>query len=255
MRRTDQIFNYCERGFDPAFWAEPLNAASNTAFLIAAVLAGFRLCRQPRSETAEAAVERLWLWLLVALVAIIGIGSFLFHTLATRWAQMADVVPISLFMVAYLAFALRIFLGLGWIASGAGLAGFLLMGAWASSLTCATRPLIAITSAARAPCFNGSLGYAPALMALVVIGALVARQRATGRLLLAAAAVFFVSMGLRTLDRDICAATHVLGRLRGTHALWHLLNALTLHLLLAAAIGHPRPPVEEQSRSRQRSQA
>ncbi len=239
MSWTEQVFNYCERGLDPAFWAEPFNALSNGAFLVAALAAGSSLGRLP-AATEGRSVERLALWLLVALVAVIGIGSFLFHTFATRWALLADVGPITVFMVAYLAFALRTFLGLGWLAIGAIPPAFLLAGAWTSSFTCASRKLVAITEAAREPCFNGSLGYAPALMSLVVIGGLAARRQVAGRMLLAAGAVFLLSMALRTLDRDVCAATRLLGQLRGTHALWHLLNATTLYLLLAAGIGHMR---------------
>lgn len=242
MSWTQQVFNYCERGQDPTFWAEPLNALSNGAFVVAAVTASLSLARLPAPPPGmdRRAGERLALWGLVALVGAIGIGSFLFHTFATRWAAMADVGPITVFMLAYLTFALRSFLGLGWLPIGTILPAFLLAGGWTSSLTCASSKLVAITEAAREPCFNGSLGYAPALMSLVIIGGLAARRQVAGRMLLAAAAVFLLSMALRTLDRDVCAATRFLGQVRGTHALWHLLNATTLYLLLAAGIGHVR---------------
>jgi hypothetical protein len=80
-----RIFAYCERGLDPAFWAEPLNALSNAAFLIAAWWA-WRTWRQ----SLQAGQAELGL---VALLAVIGAGSFLFHTFATRWAALADVIP------------------------------------------------------------------------------------------------------------------------------------------------------------------
>ena len=38
------VDNYCER-IDPGFWAEPLNALSNTAFILAAAY-GFYLWRR-----------------------------------------------------------------------------------------------------------------------------------------------------------------------------------------------------------------
>ena len=68
-----KLFEYCERGFDPGFWAEPLNAITNAAFIIAAAMATMMWLRIP-------AAERRWVdaWLLLVLYAI-GIGSFLLH--------------------------------------------------------------------------------------------------------------------------------------------------------------------------------
>lgn len=160
MSWVEQVFNYCERGADPSFWAEPVNAVSNGAFLVAAVLA---------------------------------------------------------------------------------IVAFLYMGSVAPSFICSGYP--AANGAARAePCFNGSLGYAPALATLFIIGGiLVWRGTPAGRKLLAAGAVFALSVLLRTIDREVCTSTHVLGQLRGTHAFWHLLNAVTLYFLLRAAIERDRP--------------
>ena len=86
MAWTEQIFNYCERGHNPAFWAEPFNAASNGAFVIVAAAAAIVWARQPTGARGlpEAA--------LIGLTGLIGVGSFLFHTLATRWSTLADVV-------------------------------------------------------------------------------------------------------------------------------------------------------------------
>lgn len=39
MSLGEKLFLYCERAQDPSFWAEPLNAVSNAAFLIAAFVA------------------------------------------------------------------------------------------------------------------------------------------------------------------------------------------------------------------------
>jgi len=222
----DQVFNYCERGMDPSFWAEPVNAVTNGAFLVAAAVAAARLRRLERTPTVMGPGERLVLWLLVGVVAAIGIGSFLFHTFATRWALVADVAPITVFMLGYLAFALRALLGLSWLAIGAALLVFLCAGSLASSFTCHG-----------GPCLNGSLGYLPALVSLFIVGLLTERRGLqAGRLLLVAGAIFFLSALFRTIDREACQATHLLGHERGTHALWHVLNATTLYLLLKAAI-------------------
>ena len=247
MNWGEQVFRYCERGQDPSFWAEPINATSNLGFLIAAGLA----LRKISSDEPEAgAADRAALLVLIALVAMVGIGSFLFHTFATRWARLADVVPIGLFMAAYLAFALRTLLGcsrtiVAWI-----LAGFMAASVAASSLACPAS-LRSVTDYAREPCLKGTIGYAPALLALVVTGALLRAQHPAGRHLLLAAGIFLAAMLLRWLDRDFCAATALLGRVRGTHALWHLLNAATVYVLLRAAIDatvRRRPPAADRGR-------
>ena len=80
MQETIDI--YCER-IDASFWSEPVNAITNGAFLVAAVLLALRL----RGSDDRAA------WLLTGLVAAIGIGSFLFHTFATGWAAAAGISP------------------------------------------------------------------------------------------------------------------------------------------------------------------
>lgn len=232
MSWSDKIFAYCERAGDPAFWAEPFNALSNVAFILAAVAAAVHLARMGGSS------RRLMEWLLVVLVFVIGVGSFLFHTYATRWASVADTAPIGIFMIGYLAYAMRRYLGAPYLAVAAGLAIFLLAMKAAEGIPCQPG-LLPITMAAGRPCFNGSLGYVPALAALLLIGlVLVIRGQGAGRLVLMAGVVFGVSLTLRTIDFEVCGVTSVLGRARGTHALWHFANALLLYLLLLAAIRH-----------------
>jgi hypothetical protein len=107
---------YCER-LSASFWAEPLNAVSNAAFLLAA-LAAFLLLR--RSGRRALPVE-----ILTGLVAVIGIGSFLFHTMPQRWTMLADVVPIQFFALGYFGLALNRFLGLRPWAAALGALAFL----------------------------------------------------------------------------------------------------------------------------------
>jgi hypothetical protein len=52
----------------------------------------------------------------------------------------------------------------------------------------------------------------------------------------AAAALFFVSLAFRTVDRAICGVFPL-----GAHFVWHLLNAVVLWLLLKTAITHATP--------------
>jgi hypothetical protein len=233
MAWDDQIFRYCERGQEGAFWAEPLNAVTNGAFLIAAVLAAVELARRPPGQAPGVAEP-----LLVLLVFVMGIGSFLFHTYATRWASYADTVPIGLFMLAYLAYSLRRYLNLGWIWIGLGLGAFVWSLQLAGKVQCGPG-LLSVTQAAQGPCLNGTMGYVPAFAALAGLALLLLIVRhPAGRYLALAAGIFLVSMVFRTVDLEICDLSRLMGRRIGTHFLWHVLNAATLYVLLLAAIRH-----------------
>ena len=241
MDLGQKIFIYCERGQDPSFWAEPLNAISNAAFIVAALIA-------TRDYVAlEPERRRVSALLLIALTYVIGVGSFLFHTYATRWAQLADVIPIGLFMLAYLGVLLRRLVRVNWLLVAAGLILFVAAFLYAGTIQC-PQGLLPITARSGARCLNGTVAYLPAFLtlALATAGLAVMRHPAWKTLALAAA-VFFVSMTFRTLDLELCELTAYGGHLRGTHFLWHTLNAVTLYLLLRAVIRHgPRsaPPLE-----------
>ena len=102
MDWTAAVDAYCERT-NESFWAEPLNAWSNLAFFAASVI-GLSLW------SLRGGRDRIGL-ILCLLVAVIGAGSFLFHTFATRWASLADIIPIALFVYIYFALALSRFFG------------------------------------------------------------------------------------------------------------------------------------------------
>lgn len=206
---------YCERT-SAALWAEPVNALTNAAFLIAALIAWRAAHRASRLDGP--------MILLIALTASIGVGSFLFHTLATRWAALADVVPISLFIVAYLAIALRRFFALRWPVS-------VILG---MAIIPAGVAIKAVIPPAMVVMLGGSTGYSPALLALAVCGGLLAaRGHPAGRALLLAAAVFVVSLTFRSIDAAVCPAVPI-----GTHFLWHLMNGALLAWLLVTMVRH-----------------
>jgi hypothetical protein len=230
MSWSDQVFRYCERGVDPGFWAEPVNAVSNAAFILAAIAAAIALSRERRKGEAGAAEM-----FLILLVLVIGVGSFLFHTFATRWSGLADIAPIGLFMLAYLAYALRVYLGLGWISVALGAALFIAALQGADSIECQAGVPSVIT--ARGHCLNGTIGYMPAFVAMVAIGTILALKRhPAARYLLLAGGTFMISMAFRTVDSAACPMTTIGGHALGTHFLWHILNATTLYILLLGAI-------------------
>ncbi|WP_336814654.1 ceramidase domain-containing protein [Bosea sp. MMO-172] len=219
-------FGYCER-IDGSFWAEPLNAVTNGAFLVAA-LAAFWLWRRQGGRDAVTLV-------LIGLVFAIGIGSFLFHTTPNRWTLLADVVPIQLFAFGYFAFALRRFLGLSGVVTAVGTLAFFVL---ALGLSAAGRAVLPAGMA-------GSAGYAAFLLGLIGMALAMARtpvlcdQR---RLLALAAGAFAVSLRMRSIDGALCGSLPL-----GTHWLWHLLNASVLYLLLRAAVTGEGPAVTASS--------
>ncbi|MCJ2143117.1 ceramidase domain-containing protein [Methylobacterium sp. E-066] len=217
----EPVMAYCERT-GPEVWAEPVNAASNLAFLLAAAASA-------RRARAVEPPDRACLGL-AGLIAVVGIGSFLFHTLAVTWAMYADIIPITLFIVAYLALALHRFLKLPRLRVEAATAGFVLF-----SFTLVPT-LDGLTGADISALTNGSIDYLPAALALFTVAVLdrpETRFVGTGRRLTEIGVLFLVSLTARTLDRSVCAVLPM-----GTHALWHVLNALVLYALVATAIRH-----------------
>ena len=208
-------YGYCERIGDD-LWAEPWNALTNGAFLLAAVMA-LLLWRRAGGRDGRALA-------LIALVFAIGIGSFLFHTMPGRWTLAADVVPIQMFAFSYFALALGRFLGLRPMLAGLGTLAFLV---FALSLSWGIAPLLPAS-------MRGSAGYAAFLFGLIGMALALWRRSGateTARILGLAAFIFALSLAFRSLDGALCAAVPL-----GTHWLWHLLNAAVLYLLLRAAI-------------------
>ncbi len=212
---------YCER-HTTDFWNEPFNALSNLAFILAALLAYRTLRKRSHSDRWEQAV--------ILMAGLIGIGSFLFHTFATRWAELADIIPIWSFVAAYIVLVIYRFTGesvprTAWfsiIASGVTL---LIISVIGDSVS-VTYPRPTMT-------LNGSVQYAPALLALVVFSGIAHWHQHPARHYLSIAAVMFlVALAFRTIDLMTCVTTDRIG----THFLWHLFNALMIYVLLQAMV-------------------
>lgn len=199
MDWTRTIDSYCER-LDASFWAEPVNALTNLAFILAAAVMWPRMRGLPLGR------------LLCAILALIGVGSFLFHTFATAWAASADTTPILVFILAYL-FATNLHV---WR-----------LPLWAAALaTAAFLPFAALTTPvlAQLPVLGVSAAYLPVplLIFLYALG-LSRRAPATARGMAIGGALLIVSLTFRSLDGRLCPAFPL-----GTHFLWHLFNALML---------------------------
>ncbi|MEP2706869.1 MAG: ceramidase domain-containing protein [Roseibium sp.] len=211
MALSDQVNNYCER-LSPEFWSEPLNAVTNVAFIVAAV-AAFVLWRRKTPDDMATLF-------LIAVVLLTGVGSFLFHTFATKWASMADVIPIAIFIHVYLLFALRRFLDVHWVVSVCIVIGFFVLSPMVGEVW--------------APVIGSSAAYLPALLALLVVGAMFyQRDKRLGGQVLAIGGLFTLSLVFRMLDEPLCAQWAF-----GTHFLWHILNSIVLFALLRVLISH-----------------
>lgn len=205
---------YCERAGDPGLWGEPLNAITNLCFIVAAILSANVLHRTPN-------IFKVDLWLLVAMLFGIGIGSGAWHMVPTGHTVLMDVLPITLFINIYLVAALRRILGLSY----AKVAFWWAVYFGAGLLAQAKLP---------ADMLNGTIMYVPTFLTLVILTfAVKAKDAALGLVFLKVLAVWALSLTFRTIDPEICHAFPY-----GTHFLWHALNAWVLWRLLTALIAH-----------------
>ncbi len=196
-----EIDGYCER-LTPAYWAEPINAVTNAAFLIAA----FIMWRRVRGQGMPLAM------LLVVILAAIGIGSYLFHTHAQVWAALADVAPILLYILIYIFAINRDVWRMRPLPAAMVAALFIPYAA-------ATLPLFQLV-----PGLGGSAAYAPVPL-LILIYAFLLRNRTleTARGLAIGAFILIASITFRALDEPLCMQLPL-----GTHFMWHILNATML---------------------------
>uniref|UniRef100_B8HUX2 Ceramidase n=1 Tax=Cyanothece sp. (strain PCC 7425 / ATCC 29141) TaxID=395961 RepID=B8HUX2_CYAP4 len=213
---NEYIDLYCERTA-PGLWNEPLNALSNLSFFIAA-WAMWRLAGHERKLSKS-------VWIIIGLSGSIGVGSFLFHTFATRWANILDIIPILLFQLWFLWLYLRQVIRLKPF-----YAGFLvIIFYFALDFSRQLKHLL-----------NGSLVYAPALLVLWGLGGYhYQQQKREPWVLLAAAAVFLLSLIFRTIDQRVCPDFGI-----GTHFLWHIFNGILLYLSARALILNCSPEPE-----------
>lgn len=211
---------YCER-VGTGFWAEPWNALSNLSFILAALWAAI----EARRRGADKVV-----WLLTSMAALIGVGSFLFHTFANTWSEYADTIPIWSFVAAFVFVAMA---RIGGVKPGRIGAIALVVAAVVVVVTLASGE----GEAGPPGLLNGSEQYAPALIALLIFSILSWRRgHVMWPWIWAATGAFCLSLVFRTVDMAVCAAFPI-----GSHFMWHLLNGLMVALLLQLLVRAPAP--------------
>jgi hypothetical protein len=217
MNLLEPIDIYCER-LGAEFWAEPLNAATNLSFFIAAWCAWRLWKKQKRNIGPSRSIP-----FLILTVALIGEGSLLFHTFANRWSMYADIFFITVFMYVYLGVLLRKIFRLRTRGILTAVVAFFAIGA-------------AFIQVVPSDVFNGSEGYFASIIAFgaLIMGSYNHRLPHTSSLVLGMI-VFTISIFFRSVDMGWCQDWPM-----GTHFLWHLLNGIVLYLLMRYLIlNHP----------------
>lgn len=212
------IGHYCGN-FGPGFFGEPLNSFSNLAFVLGALYAW-------RKWRLNGSGDR-WQLVLFALVASIGLGSFIFHSVPTTETLWADLVPIQIFGLGLLSYVALRYLRLSPLATVA----LLLMFFFARQFWIVLAPPGA---------FGGGITHVPTLLLLVVVTFLVRRKGFPfWRYAAAATVAYIAALLVRNWDLAVCLSFPW-----GLHWAWHILSAFTASLLaFGIAAAPPNPAI------------
>ncbi|WP_198435609.1 ceramidase domain-containing protein [Moritella sp. F3] len=200
---------YCEI-LGPELLAEPINLFTNISFLVAALL----LSKQTSSSNRNIKT-------LIFLIFTIGIGSILFHSFATPWARILDVIPILIFQMLFVWTYIRRVIN---------------RSTYIASLTMIIILTTSLAAREYPQLLNGSLPYLPALTILLGLG-LYHHQTNQPKpfQLLIVVGLFITALVFRTMDSNICHHIPI-----GTHFIWHLVSAYMLYLSVDTLIPQRR---------------
>jgi hypothetical protein len=204
----EQVDGYCERT-DFTYWSEPLNALTNAAFIIAAIILWRRSAGVPMARV------------LSGILFAIGIGSFLFHTHATIWASTLDVLPIGIFILTYLFVVNRDMVPMG---------GWMAMFATALFIPYAAA-LVPVLNRIPFIAISNFYWTVPILLALYAV--FLRKRPGIAQGFLTGAALLCVSITIRSLDEILCDMIPI-----GTHFIWHILNGVMLGWMIHVYTRH-----------------
>lgn len=206
----DKVAHYCERS-DLSFWSEPINALTNLSFIIAGIIT-LKVLKQKQ-------VQAKYLWLLALNMLLIGVGSFLYHTMPNQITLKADVFPIYLFQFIFMASYCLYALKFSKLQTGLFFIIYL-------TVTVLSRYLPVH--------LNHSEMYLPAIFTLLIFGVLYKQvHKHLDKTIMLAGGLFFLSLIFRTIDMKVCHVWPI-----GSHFMWHLLNAFVLFYCCQALINN-----------------
>ena len=185
---------------------------TNLAFIVAAIVVW------PKAREASLGPA------LCVVLAMIGIGSGLFHTFATPWAAAVDVAPILGFVLIYLYGVFREIFGRPAWQAWLGVIGFF------------PYAVVARAGFTQFAFLGSSASYMPIPLGLLIIAAFLCnRAPETAKAIVIGVLILLVSITFRILDEPLCANLPI-----GTHFLWHVLNALMLGWMILVYARSPK---------------
>jgi len=219
------IDKYCERTME-GMWAEPFNVVSNIVFVIVSLLLLRFFLRHFQGQY----LKNWDIGVLIMLAFCISIGSTLWHIFAVRWALYADVIPILIFINLFLISCFIRILHLK-------ILNVIFLFSVYQLLNYTIQNQFSIDT------LNGSIFYIPILIMLMGIAFFlylkenmthhstsspqaVEKVKYLSRYYVVAAALFSLSLILRTLDLSQCENFPL-----GTHFLWHTFIGIMLYYL------------------------
>ena len=198
------MYYYCERTAQ-GLLSEPLNSITNLAFIIISIL----ILKRYRGEKYSV--------IFGSLIGLIGIGSFLFHTIPTKMTGLLDIIAILLLILFYLFIINNSVLNFSKIFS---------------LVITLVSPVIYFYIGNELKGSISFLGdssfYIIILMHLFIIYLFALKEKIEGSFyILLANIIFAISILFRAVDNHICNINFY-----GTHFLWHILNSLVLYTLV-----------------------
>jgi len=190
--------------------AEPINALTNLAFLIAAYL-GYSLLKKKQTKDRE-------LLILPWMLLLVGLGSLAYHTARNSLTLVIDGLPIYIFILYAFFICLRELME-SKLKATLVLAGFIMLEILLSIYF--PRELL-----------NGSIRHIVAVAFVSIMGWFVTRHYGPKviRPLVEVVGLYILAIIFRSIDVWICTWFPI-----GTHFLWHILTAFAgyqvIHLL------------------------
>lgn len=197
---------YCEGGNSLEFFAEPLNAISNIAFIFAG-LGIYRLLTKNRIQQVEFKA-------VLILILFLGFGSFLWHATRNSYTLILDVVPAALSFAVITYIFLRNLIGNKLLALSIALL-LLPTRFFISSFA----PTDIISSLIR-NLINATTFFLIILLSFRKYGKIAFEG-------LVVLTVYLAAIIMRIVDLQVCQTFPL-----GTHFLWHILDALAVYLVI-----------------------